>query len=110
VPANSNVLVNTYLLHRHAEFWSNPESFDPDRFSAEETAKRPKHVYAPFGAGPRICIGKYFALTELCLIIATISQRFRLQLASGAAAVEVEPLITLNARGGIHLRLEARQR
>jgi cytochrome P450 len=110
VPANSNVLVNTYLLHRHAAFWSHPESFDPDRFSPEETAKRPKHVYAPFGAGPRICIGKYFALTELCLIIATISQRFRLELQPGAPAVEVEPLITLNARGGIHLRLEARQR
>jgi cytochrome P450 len=108
VPANSNVLVNTYLLHRHPVYWTDPESFGPDRFNAEESAKRPKHVYAPFGAGPRICIGKYFALTELCLIVATISQRYRLELQPGAAAVEPEPLITLNARGGIHLRLEAR--
>jgi cytochrome P450 len=108
IPANSNVLVNTYLLHRHPAYWSDPDSFVPERFNAEESAKRPKHVYAPFGAGPRICIGKYFALTELCLIVATISQRYRLELEPGAPAVEPEPLITLNARGGIHLRLEAR--
>jgi cytochrome P450 len=108
VPANSNVLVNTYLLHRHPGYWREPESFIPERFSAEESAKRPKHVYAPFGAGPRICIGKYFALTELCMIVATISQRYRLELEPGTPAVEPEPLMTLNARGGIHLRLETR--
>ncbi len=103
VPANSNVYLNSYLLHRHRDFWERPDDFVPERFSEEGIASRPKHVYAPFGAGPRICLGKYFALTELQLVVATISQRFSLRLQAGAQPVEALPLITLHPKDGVHL-------
>jgi cytochrome P450 len=106
IPAGSNVYLNSYLLHRHPDFWQDPEAFIPERFSDEASASRPKHVYMPFGGGPRTCLGKYFALTELQLVLATISQRFRLTLAEGAPPVEAEPLITLHPKGGVHLVLE----
>jgi cytochrome P450 len=106
IPAESNIYFNSYLLHRHSDFWERPEDFVPERFTEEGIASRPKHVYTPFGGGPRICLGKYFALTELQLVLATISQRYRLRLPPGSKPVEAEPLITLHPKGGIHLVLQ----
>ena len=108
IPAGSNVLINSYLLHRHREFWPNPETFDPENFTPERVAKRPKHAYVPFGSGQRVCIGKHFALTELMLVLATVARGHRLLLPDGAPTVAPEPLITLHPRGGIHLRLARR--
>jgi cytochrome P450 len=108
VPANSNILINSYFLHRNPEFWDDPERFDPDRFRPERVAERPKHVYIPFGGGLRICIGRHFALTELILVLATIARSRRMVLPDGAREVVPDPLITLHPRGGIRLRLEHR--
>lgn len=108
VPANSNILINSYFLHRNPEFWDDPERFDPDRFRSERVAERPKHAYIPFGSGPRICIGMHFALTELTLVLATIARSYRMALPDGAREVVPDPLITLHPRGGIRLRLEHR--
>ncbi|MCA2211699.1 cytochrome P450 [Jidongwangia harbinensis] len=108
VPAGSNLLINSYLLHRHPDFWPDPDRFDPGRFTPDRVAARPKHAYVPFGSGARVCIGKHFALTELVLALATVNQRHRLVLPPGAPEVEPEPLITLHPRGGIHLAWEPR--
>jgi cytochrome P450 len=109
VPANTNVLINSYFLHRHPDFWDDPESFVPERFTPEAIADRPKHVYTPFGAGHRICIGKHFALTELVLVLATVARRYRLALPEATTEVHPEAMITLHPGGGIHLRLEERR-
>lgn len=108
MPAGSNVLINSYFLHRHRDFWDDPERFDPERFTPGRVADRPKHAYLPFGSGHRICIGKHFALTELTLVLATVARRHRLVLPDGAPEVRPEALITLHPKGGIHLRLEER--
>ncbi|GAA2083792.1 cytochrome P450 [Streptomyces albiaxialis] len=108
IPAHSNVLINSYFLHRHPDFWPAPDTFDPDNFAPEAVAARPKHAYVPFGSGPRVCIGKHFALTELVLALTTVARRHRLVLPDGAPEVEPDPLITLHPKGGVHLRLEPR--
>ncbi|MFE0457857.1 cytochrome P450 [Kitasatospora sp. NPDC058965] len=108
MPAGSNVLVNSYFLHRHPEFWHEPERFDPERFSPEEAAKRPKHAYVPFGSGHRVCIGKHFAMSELVLVLATVARSHRLVMPAGAPEVLPEALITLHPKGGVHLQLEHR--
>ncbi|MEV6013169.1 cytochrome P450 [Streptomyces sp. NPDC051976] len=108
VPANTNILVNSYFLHRHPDFWEDPERFDPERFTPEAIAQRPKHVYTPFGAGHRICIGRHFALTELILVLATVVRQHRLVLPDPTTEVLPDALITLHPKGGIHLRLEER--
>lgn len=55
VPKGSNIFVSPYLTHRLAEYYPNPEEFDPERF-APNVPKQP-FAYIPFSAGPRNCIG-----------------------------------------------------
>src|SRR5262249_57259392 len=75
------VVIAPWILHRHRRFWPAPERFDPSRFMPD-AAPPPRFAYMPFGAGPRICVGAPFALTELVLVVATLVRRFRIELAS----------------------------
>jgi cytochrome P450 len=103
----SSVLIVPWLLHRHRKLWDRPDEFRPERFTPEQVAARPRFAYIPFGAGPHICIGAAFAMTEAILCLATLAKRFRLTLAPGA---KVEPVgqITLRPRHGIAMRIEPR--
>lgn len=104
IPAKSQVLLSPFVTHRHPAFWENPEGFEPERFSPERSAGRPPYAYFPFGGGPRVCVGKGFALTEMQLIIAMVAQIYRLRLVPGHP-VEPQPTITLRPRGGILVTL-----
>jgi cytochrome P450 len=109
VKAGTIVALSPYVLHRHPRYWDNPEGFDPDRFSPERSAGRPRYAYLPFGAGPRTCIGNGFAMMEGQLLLATLIQKHRLVLVSGAP-IELEPMVTLRPKGGIHMVIEERSR
>jgi cytochrome P450 len=100
IPKGVNIFLSPYITHRHPEFWENPEGFDPERFSPERSAGRPRYAYLPFGGGPRQCIGNNFALMEAQLILATIAQRYRLDLAPAYRPV-MQPMITLRVRDGM---------
>ena len=104
IPAGAVVVMSPYVTHRHPEFWEEPDRFDPERFTPERTAARPRFAYFPFAAGPRQCIGNTFALTEAQLVLATVLQRFRLDLVDGHT-VAPEPLVTLRPRGGLPMNL-----
>jgi len=108
LPRGWLVFVLPYVLHRLPAFWEHPDAFDPDRFSPERSADRPKFVYLPFGAGPRQCIGNQFALIEAQLTVATLAQVYRLRLVPGHR-VEPWPLITLRPRFGMPMLIEPRQ-
>lgn len=108
VPAGSGMYINFSMLHRHPEFWPDPERFDPDRFLPENAAQRPKSAYTPFASGPRNCLGKHFALTEVMVIATMILQAYRLRVPAGAPPMEFEQLITLRPRHGVQLHLERR--
>lgn len=108
VPANSLIFLNPSLLHRHPDFWENPEDFDPDHFLPERAAQRYRHAYIPFSHGPRICIGFGFALTEAQVVVAMIAQKYRLKLAS-SPDIKPQPRMTLQPpEGGIKIMLERR--
>lgn len=68
-----------YALHRRPHLWPDPERFDPDRFTPEAEARRPRFSWIPFGAGPRVCIGQGFATLEAQLLLAQIAQRFEFE-------------------------------
>ncbi|VVC35442.1 Hypothetical protein CINCED_3A011882 [Cinara cedri] len=58
IAKGQKLVIPTYSMHYNAQYYPDPETFDPERFSQEEKIKRPSGTYFPFGDGPRICIGK----------------------------------------------------
>ena len=106
IPRGAVVAVSQAVLHRDPRFWSDPERFDPSRFTPEAKASRPKYAYFPFGAGPRMCIGEGFAWMEGVLILATLVQRWKVELLS--RDVKAQASITLRPRGGIRMKIVAR--
>jgi len=89
-----------YLTHRDPRFWPDPMTFDPERFLPERCAERPRYAYLPFSGGPRLCIGREFALIEAQLALAMMVQRFRMRLAD-SRPVRAQARITLRPLGGL---------
>ena len=79
VPKGSIVIIYPFGTHRHSDYWERPDEFYPDHFLPEAVNTRPRYAYYPFGAGPRICIGNHFAVMEGLILIALISQNFRVR-------------------------------
>ncbi len=79
IPANTVVSVSPLHTHHMSELWTDPDSFDIDRFSPERAEHRThSHMWIPFGSGPHICIGMQFAYLEAKIVISQILSRFRL--------------------------------
>ena len=104
IPKKSIVMVCQYITHRHPEFWDDPERFDPKRFLPGQGGGRPKFAYFPFGGGPRSCIGNHFALMEATLVLATIVQRYRIELVPDQR-VTPDATFTLRPKPGVQVTL-----
>ena len=79
IEAGTVVSVSPWVLHRHRRLWRNPDAFDPSRFLPGATPPT-RYSYLPFGAGPRVCVGAQFALTEATLALARLIRAFRVEL------------------------------
>lgn len=79
VPARTDVLVSTWLLHRQRDIWAEPDSFRPERFLGEAGKAIPRDAYLPFGLGPRVCIGARFAMMEMVIVLACLLRRVRFE-------------------------------
>jgi cytochrome P450 len=76
VPEGERVNVVLYRIQRDPRFFDRPDTFDPDRWTDEFRQELHDFAYAPFGGGPRICIGRQFALLEAKLALATIGRDY----------------------------------
>jgi cytochrome P450 len=93
------VMISSYALGRNARHFLDPEQFDPDRFVGSPSW--PRGAYIPFGAGPRGCIGEFFARLQLTLSLALIVRRYRIEaVADDYPAVVSENLFTLQPPDG----------
>jgi len=107
VTVDDLVLISFYMLHRNPAVWTNPEGFDPERWSAlSKKGALPACAFIPFGAGTRKCVGEAFAYLEAVLVLAMIAQRFELHL-TGRPIVP-SPQITLGLAEGLWMRVVAR--
>lgn len=98
IPARALIIISPYVIHRHPDYWNDPEEFKPERFAGE--SKQHRFAYIPFGGGPRLCIGNQFAAVEAELILAMVTQKVELKLAPGANII-MDPLVTLRPRYGL---------
>lgn len=107
LPAGTHWFFSQYVMQRDARFFPDPLRFEPLRHTEEARAARAKFTYFPFGGGGRQCIGEGFAWMEGVLVLATLAQRWRMELLPGQV-IDVEEKITLRPRYPIRVRLWAR--
>ncbi|MDV9192458.1 cytochrome P450 [Streptomyces sp. SR27] len=107
IPAGADVIVAPWVTHRHPDYWEDADRFDPDRFTPEAEAARPRYAWFPFGGGPRACIGQHFSMLESVIALAMILQRYDFEAVD--TEVPVAPAITLQAAGPARCRLRPRQ-
>jgi cytochrome P450 len=107
VPAGTLGVIPIYAIHRHREYWDDPDAFDPGRFDPE-IPKPSRYRFMPFGAGPRICIGASFATIEATMMLATFVRAARFE-----AEPDFDPRPTgrmfLVPRSGMPLRVVPRE-
>jgi cytochrome P450 len=106
VPAGADVLICPYTLHRHPDYWDEPDRFDPNRFDPDVTTNRPRYAYIPFGAGPRFCVGNHLGLMEATFVIALLARDLRLTRIPGHT-VTPEPMLSLRLGGGLPVNVQS---
>ena len=107
IAPRTDVFLSPYLLHRHPEFWSDPEKFQPERFAGPDAAERHKFAYIPFAVGPRHCIGENIAMFEMLVHMHAMTRRFRLKRATNEPIV-FEAQINLRPRSNLMMMVENR--
>lgn len=106
VPTGSLLIMSPWLLHRHPDLWENPDAFDPGRFLSGD---HDRWAFIPFGAGPRLCIGRDFALLEGTLMLAALVGAFDVGYAPGTAIPHAVPQVTMRPSGGLPLAVSLRR-
>jgi cytochrome P450 len=109
VPKGSIVFICTYAVHNDERWFTDPAVFRPERFEKEREKQLPRGAYVPFAAGPRVCLGKSFAMMEARLVLGTLLQRVRPRVAAGYE-VELLPQISLQPKGGLPMVVELRDK
>jgi cytochrome P450 len=100
----SLVILSPYVTQRDPRWFPEPESFDPDRFGPGRVESIPEYAYFPFGAGPHVCVGNTFAMMEITLVVATLVQRFHVELVPGQERLVPELKVSLRPRGGVWVK------
>jgi cytochrome P450 len=101
------VLPFIWGVHRHPDFWTNPEAFDPERFAGGTGKLRHKWSYVPFSGGPRVCIGNQFSLIETVVLMAQMLSRFDVEVQSCA---DVKPVAIATVRPDRPVRVKFKPR
>lgn len=107
IPQGCVVMLSQWVMHHSPKYFDDAEAFQPERWLGDLEKQLPRGVYFPFGDGPRICIGKGFALMEAVLILATVAQQYRLTLVP-EYSIEPQPSITLRPEHGVQVTLQKR--
>jgi cytochrome P450 len=128
ITRGTDIFLALYNIHRSAEFWENPNKFDPERFLRPfANAKRPDwegytpnmntlypnevhadFAYLPFGAGARKCVGDQFALMEAVVTLSIILRRYNFKLAVDPADVGITTGATIHTRNGLMMTVTER--
>lgn len=77
----SLLMFSPFLIHRNADYWPDPDTFNPDRWLADSPqASRCPHTYVPFGWAPKSCVGALLGSHQLLLLLHLFATRWQWQL------------------------------
>ncbi len=105
----ADAMVTCYPLHTHymREWWTEPDRFDPERFSkARAEHEQHSHLFVPFSGGAHMCIGMRFAERQIRQVIFQLAKRFRWSVPEGYS-MPVQQAPISKPMDGLPLRLEA---
>ncbi|XP_004629099.1 thromboxane-A synthase [Octodon degus] len=109
IPAGAVLEVAVGALHHDPELWPHPDTFNPERFTAEAQRQRQPFTYLPFGAGPRSCLGVRLGLLEVKLTLLQILSQFRFDACSQTQVpLQLESTSALGPRNSIYIKLVPR--
>ncbi|WP_284124277.1 cytochrome P450 [Parerythrobacter aestuarii] len=83
IPAGAHVGINIHMVHHMEEYWDNPYSFDPMRFTPDKVKARHKYAWVPFGGGAHMCLGLHFAYMQIKILMAHMLTRYRIEISEG---------------------------
>jgi cytochrome P450 len=107
IAPRTDVLISPYMLHRHPQYWSDPEEFLPERFAGPDAEERHRFAYIPFAVGPRHCIGENIAMFEMLVHMHAMTRRFRLARAT-EEPIQFEAQINLRPRSNLMMTVHPR--
>jgi len=100
----TDIFISPYFMHRHPDYWPQPEKFDPERFTEEASKAQHKTAYLPFSAGPRRCIGDFFAMVESQMHFGLMLRHLTMEYVPDHP-IELAPEVNLRTRYPITMRL-----
>lgn len=108
LPKGTMVVFSRYSLQRHPHHWKNPSEFRPERFDPSDPENEPsRFASVPFGGGPRVCIGRHFAMMEIQIVVATVLREHRV-VVDASDRHEMCARMTMAPKHGLRVRLERR--
>ena len=108
IPAGTNIIISAYNAHRDPRHYPDPEKFDPERFTPQNSVGRHRYAYIPFGIGRRMCVGHVFATMEAKTILSTVLRRYRVTEVEGGIKGLEETLklsFVVSPTNGIRVKL-----
>ncbi|KAF2888130.1 hypothetical protein ILUMI_18043 [Ignelater luminosus] len=109
LPKNISLTINAFGIHRSSQIYPEPDKFDPERFTAENQAKRSPYAYIPFSAGPRNCIGQRFAMLEMKSVVSKVLRHYELLPSIPESKPALVGETILKSSTGVHIRLKHRE-
>ncbi|XP_071557668.1 cytochrome P450 4c3-like isoform X2 [Temnothorax nylanderi] len=108
IPSGSTVLINSYLLHRDARHFPEPDIYRPERFLSDDL-KLPPYAFIPFSAGSRNCIGWKFATLVIKVAVLNVLKAFRVEAFDREDQLRlISELVLVNANG-LRLKITPRE-
>jgi cytochrome P450 len=104
IKKGNSLNIPIYAIHRHPDFWEHPNEFYPEHFLPEAVKQRDKFAYMPFSLGQHRCIGEYFAIMEIQMVLMRIYKNFKIELTT-QEPMEFIPLVTLKPKHAIQIQI-----
>ena len=103
IAAGTAVSISPAFVHMMAEYWENPDIFDPMRFTPDKVKARHKYAWVPFGGGAHMCLGLHFAYMQVKIFMHHLLTSVRVEIADGYAP-EWQPWPIPKPKDGLKVR------